>query len=366
MTILAQELPLTPFEVLADSNHKRDFWLEKRQLGIGASEIAIVLGNTRWGTSLSLYAKKLGLWKDNEEEKEYLYWGNRLEPAIIAGYADRTGRAAVPFGLLLRHVRYPWLLATPDALTTDDPAAKARAPELTRAINAIRRVIRHQRNVPPELVHEFVRCSQGWWALQTKNIGLWSAQDWTEGAPDYYVLQCQQESLLLNSTRCTAAALVAGQRLIWEDIERDEITERRIVNLGRKFWHEHVLAKVEPAADGSEHSARALKHLHPLANPETVLQLSAEDMDFAYQRDRVKDQLKALATEIDLMDNTIKQKLGNYERALLPDGTGYSYKTTLTREKTVVYPAGSYRALLRTHPKADKPKKPRKKPADND
>jgi putative phage-type endonuclease len=356
-------VPLTPFEIVCDSTFKRTEWLKARSTGIGASEIATVLGISPWESALALYAKKIGHDLQEEEEKEYLYWGNKLEWAIISGYAERSGRAALPFGLLVRAVRWPWLLATPDALTTDDEEAKKNSQALNRCIGALRRLTRHQRNVPPEVVTEFLHLARGWWPLQTKNIGLWSANHWTEGAPDYYRLQCQQEALLLDMPKCTAAALVAGQKLIWEDVARDELTDRRIVNLSRTFWHEHVLAHVEPKADETESSARALKRMYPLSDPEKILKLPHELLEQAQRRDQLKALEKQTKTELDLIDNTIKQTMGEAAEAVFPDGSGFTYHTIETRERVQVVKAGSYRSLLRKFPKEEKAKKPRKKKA---
>src|SRR5262245_52949583 len=64
----------------------RAAWLEARRKGIGASEIAAVLGISPWESPFSLYWRKVNGW-DYEPSSE-MEWGTRLEPVIAEKYAN--------------------------------------------------------------------------------------------------------------------------------------------------------------------------------------------------------------------------------------------------------------------------------------
>jgi len=351
------------FEVLADSTINQKKWLELRMLGVAASEAASLQGLSPWTSKYALWAQKTKRMPPEDlSGSEPVFWGQRLEWAIIAGYSEKTGRAVVPFGLLCRSLSYPVLLATPDALTTDRPDAKERSHQLNRAVGAMRRAIRQGKVVPFELVAEFEALAEGWFPLQVKNIGFNSAEHWHEGAPDYYRVQCQQEAIVLGKQLCSAAALVAGQSLIWEDIERDELADRRIVNLAQNFWHENVLDNVSPTVDGSDATTTALRRMYKVADPTKVLPLSASLLEVAEERDVLKEQIKSLEERVQAIDNRVRDEMKDASEGRFPDGSGFTYKQYETPEKTVVYPARSYRTLLRKKKPSDKAPRKKKTP----
>jgi putative phage-type endonuclease len=353
------------FEVLCDSTVDEERWLQMRMLGIGASESASIQGISPWVSRYALWALKTKrITPQDLSDNEAVFWGKRLEWPIIAGYAERTKRAVVPFALLIRSIRWPWLLATPDALTTDDEEARKNAHPLNRCIGAMRRLLRQKRHVPFELIAEFEALAVGWFPLQVKNIGLGSAEHWHEGAPDYYRVQCQQEALLLGKARCSAGALVAGQALIWEDVLRDELSDRRIVNLGRTFWQDYVQADVSPMVDGSSSTTVALKGVWKKVDPEKLLQLGGDMLQLAEERDALKEQLKLAEARVQEIDNKIRDVMKDAPEARFPDGSGFTLNQYDQPAKTVSYKACSYRMLLRKKKPSDKktraPKKKKK------
>lgn len=288
-------------------------WLEARKSGIGASEIACVLGVSPWGSALSLFAQKTGQMEPpNLEENEAVFWGNALEEAIIDGYAKRTGRLVKRFAKLIRSKRWPWMLCTPDALTSDDGG-------------------------------------KTWWPLQIKNIGFNSADHWQDGAPEYYRVQVTQEALVFGASKCTAAALVAGQKLVWEDVEVDEILKRKIVNLGGAFWEDHVVKCVAPRADGSDSARAALAALYPRETPGMLAQLPATLLDVDAELLQVKQKQAELDERRSELEIQIKEALKDAEAGILPDGTRYTFKAVNVGPKQM---AGySFRKLTRKAPK---------------
>lgn len=298
------------------SSGDRERWLQLRRSGIGASEIAAVLGESPWLSAVELYAQKIGL--DTEtglDDAEHVYWGNRLESAIVTGYQDRTGRPVEHQGRLLRSIEHPWALCTLDALTTDG------------------------RDGEP-------------WPLEIKNVGVQKAHEWEEGPPRHYVAQLHHQMLVTNTQRATAAALIGGQRMVWCDVERDEILIRRIIHAGRTFWAECVEAGKVPRPDDSDSARRGLAALYKSVDPEKIVQLPGSMLDADAELVELKTKIKAFEKRAAQIENDLKAHLGHAEYGVLADGTRYSWRTQERAEYVVK--AAAFRVLRRHESKSEK------------
>lgn len=89
-------------------------WHAARRAGIGASEIAAVLGISPWESPFSLYWRKVHGW--TFEGSAEMDWGNRLEDAIAGKYQDNHPNVYLQRGELVANPVRPWHLATPDRL----------------------------------------------------------------------------------------------------------------------------------------------------------------------------------------------------------------------------------------------------------
>jgi predicted phage-related endonuclease len=313
-----------PFAIVCHSSD-RDRWLAERRKGVGASESAAILGQQppSWSSAYELWAIKTGRAPEKElDDLEYVFWGSELEPAIISGYGKRTQRTVVPFGLMLRSTRWPWMTATPDALVSES----ATANDASRMAQLVTESIAGH-DILHEMAENVATC--GWWPLQTKNIGFGSADHWANGLPAYYAIQCIHEALVFGAGKVTGAALIAGQRLAWDDItvNLEGTLERQIVNLTKRFMADHVEADVAPAPDHSESSKRALVAVFPLEQPGKKVVLGATAMDRAYELERAKEQLKAAEVEAKRLENLIRAEMGDAEVAIYPDGSAHTLKS---------------------------------------
>jgi putative phage-type endonuclease len=352
MNNAARNLSVVPFDVIADSRD-RENWLKARRTvhTVGASEVACVLGISPFQSAYMLACVKTGrLPPEDLSDSERVFWGNQLEDAIVAGYSGRTGRVAVPFGLTLRSRVHPWMTATPDAFVSER-SSLMDASRMRKILRELRDAFGASSSACSDLAAEFhdnvINC--GWHPLQVKNIGFGSAEHWVEGVPDYYAAQCRAEAIVCGVQRCTGAALVAGQRLVWDDVDRTELTDRQIVNLTRSFVHECEAGRLPPV-DGSESTTGAIKALYPREDPETFAQLGAEWFDHMGDLERMKADRKELDGKISTIENALKAEIGNAPRGILPDGSGWSYRTQKRAASTVA--ASEFRVLRRMKGKA--------------
>lgn len=200
----------------------RESWLALRRTGVGGSDVAALMGLSRYKGAYTLWAEKRGI-AEPAPAGEAAEWGNRLEPVVAARYAeghpDRTVRRV---NGVCRSIERPWALASLDYEVRDPDA--------------------------------------GWGVLEVKTVGLRRAADWAEGVPLYYQTQVQHYLDVTGRAFCDVAALVGGQEYrehrIWADAE-DRAAIRQAVDA---FWR-LVESGEEPdpcALDGA-----ALTAAHP-------------------------------------------------------------------------------------------------------
>lgn len=307
MSNAAVEIAL-PYRVLCDVSDGREQWLRHRQVGIGASEIASVLGESPFASAIELYATKIEKCARDLSDVESVYWGNKLEASIIEAYSERTGRRTRKAGQLLQSVEHPWAICTLDGETwqaANDP-----------------------------------------WPLEVKNVGGFKADEWVDGPPEHYRLQIMQQMLVTGAQKATAVALLGGQRMVWADVPRDEETIRKIIYHGSRFW-ERIQKRDVPAPDGTDGARRALAALYPTGSGVVVLPATAADA--ADEIERLKAERKAIADRLDLLENTVRAAIADREVGVLPDGRSFSHK--LQSRKECVVPASSFRVLRLHQPK---------------
>lgn len=77
--------------VRIDKSTNYQQWLEFRDNGIGASEVATILGMNQWKCSAELYYQKLGVFGPMEDENQAMFMGNELEPVAASLYEYWAG-----------------------------------------------------------------------------------------------------------------------------------------------------------------------------------------------------------------------------------------------------------------------------------
>ena len=295
-----------PFVAVCDSRD-REKWLLERQHGIGASEVAAVMGISNWDSRLSLAARKAGAIGEIADN-EFMSAGRRLEP-FIAEWAleeNEINRRGLACGIMLRSTRYQWLFCTPDYWVKEE----------VDGIEAL---------VP----------------LQIKNT--MRAGDWDDGVPDHIMVQCQTEQVVTGAPWSYVAVLLTGHRLRWHRIEPNDELHTEIIQQTEEFWMDLANGR-EIRPDGSQASTDALRDLYPQDNGETVA-LDGELLAVATEMDLLKEERKAIDLDLNLGENKIKAAMGDATFATFPDGSGYTNKTQTRKGYEVK--ESSFRVLRR-------------------
>lgn len=94
-----------------------DEWLAARRTGIGGSDMAAIMGMSKFRTPLGIYNEKADEpdWLV-EEDTDLTRWGKLLEPVIRQRYSDVTGQDIHAVGFIRDPVHW-WRFATVDGVT---------------------------------------------------------------------------------------------------------------------------------------------------------------------------------------------------------------------------------------------------------
>lgn len=261
----------------------RSAWLEARRSGIGASDAALLMGESRWGDAGTVYARKAA--PSDDASAEWLAWGLALEEPIAQAYASPryAGREVARDGRLLRSREHPWAVCTLDAWTVIDGT-----------------------QVPLELKTDSDRYGYAW----------------DGGVPADYVWQLHHQMLVTGAHRASIACLLAGSRLVWADVERDESRIRRLVRAGSALWTALERGEMPETADHD-----ALASAYPSSDGREIELSGVEWMRADIARCEAAAGAARAEEEKRAIDARIKRAMGRAEVARLDDGTEYRWTT---------------------------------------
>jgi putative phage-type endonuclease len=280
------------------NTNSREEWLAARSVGIGASEMPVLMGESDWGSNLEIWAAKVGESTEEDEDNELKELGRELEGAILRVTMRRACVSMVCRNPLIRSIEHRWCIATPDAITTD---------------------------VEP---------------VEVKNLSFgFSDEEWKEKIPEKYRIQCNQQMLATGAQRCLFGVLVWGNRIVWEWVPRDKLLIRRIIRTGDEFWG-YVERREQPPSDGHKN---ARKFLEKRATSEESIELYRDDIDedvskyaaansrLARLRSEVRDNEKTR----DAAADAIAQRMGAARHAVTADGWEFAWKRSSRKGYTV-------------------------------
>lgn len=257
----------------------RDEWLAERRLGIGGSDAAAVCGLSPWRSRVQVYLDKLGLVEDTEET-ERMRWGNLLEDVIAREYAEREGVKVQRRRQSIAHPEHHWMRANID-----------------RAI---------------------VGQASGVGILECKNVDRFAAKEFgeagTDAVPEYYLLQVVHYMAVTGYGWGRLAALIGGNELRVYEIPRDDELIGNLIEVERRFWEDHVLARLAPEPT----SAEDVSLLYPQDNGRPML-ATAEAIAACKKLVYVKDLIKRLSETQDACELTIKRTIGPNANMLVGD-----------------------------------------------
>lgn len=180
-------------------------WLTKRRGGIGASDIAAIVGVSPWATPLQVWSSKLVDLPDDPDEA--MAWGTRLEPVILDAWQSEEGRNPVTRrGVLLRNIERPWMMVTLDGETMVGQADfDGSGLDVARWERAV---------------------------VEAKASSDWS---WDE-IPTHYVVQVEWALAVTGYRRAIVVVLHGGRKLETYEYVSDPELRAELISAGEEFW----------------------------------------------------------------------------------------------------------------------------------
>lgn len=247
-------------------------WLETRDLGIGGSDAAVIMGMNQYKSPYQLWLEKTGQAEALDlSDNQYVYWGTKNEANIADWFQEETGKKVKRLGTL-RSKEYPFMLANVDRTVVGENAG-----------------------------------------LEIKTAGVRQYRKWKDDEiPDAYYCQCLHYMAVTGADYWYIAVLLGGNEAKWKRIERNEKDIQHLIMAETDFW-KLVETKTPPPVDGSDSCAAALSAQYKGGDPNfsVVLQPSAEDVIESLENDKaIMDALRKQITE---KENRLKALLGNAE-----------------------------------------------------
>lgn len=276
---------------------QREKWLAARRKGIGASDAAKVLGVSRWGGPLHVYADKVGPEQmDDDRDREDQYWGHVMERLILERGSKEIGVHLARDGWLYQNEDRPWQLATPDGHAKDE------------RLNCL---------VPVEA--KFVPMAE---------------RLWDDGLPGDVAAQAHHQMSVMNAPYALVVALIVPLRFVWVRLERDpEFEHEVLLPAEERFWKQ-VQERRPPDAEGCAETLEALRRLWPEDNGE-IIELPQSAEVWANQLTAAREHMKLLKKDEDQAKAELFKVIGEAQAGRLPDGRIVTAKSHVKQEHVV-------------------------------
>lgn len=252
-------------------------WHALRESGIGASEIAAVVGLSPFESAFSLWHRKKGNLPGADPSNPLFYWGHALEPLVANRFAelhpeytvDRTGTWASE--------EEPWQLANLDRILTDQGGHCC----------------------PLEI--KTTRYGDNWGRSGSDEI------------PVHVRCQVIQQMDVFDDPYAWVAVLIGGNDYREYRIEYDADDATALREAGAAFW-ESLQTDEEPPIDASFETYEAVRALHPDIDP--TLDVEIDPVQF-YEYLQLKEAAEVTAANLQRAKSELLHTLGNARRALV-------------------------------------------------
>lgn len=254
----------------------REEWLRYRKCGIGGSDVAAILGISKWNSAISLWLDKTNQTNEPVEENEAMQWGTIMEPIIRNHFAEVTGKTVVEVKAMLQHPEHPFMLADVDGLTTDDEGNPA--------------------------------------ILEIKTASEYKRSEWENDIPSYYQTQVQHYLCVTGVQKAYVAVLIGGNSFKVYEVDADAEIQSMLIAVEKDFWNK-VQNMIRPEMDGSDAAKNLLDSLYHGGIEEQIVMPdeAIEHVDAYVEACAEEDNAKAKKQEA---SNHIKEIMGDYDKAI--------------------------------------------------
>lgn len=257
--------------IIRPKNHEE--WLKAREAGIGASEVAAILGLSPWDSPFSLWLKKTHQVPPTEEN-DAMRRGHYLEDAVVQWWMHETGEQVIKASaddIIYVHPEHSYMRVTPD------------------------RIVKGRKKI-----------------LEVKSTAIQMG----DTIPDYYLAQVQYQMYVTGIHEAELIYIQGGLTFGRFMVAYDEEFANFIAQEVTKFWYNNVLGGQEP--DAINVSDLAVKV--PKSTPEKSIQADDTALAQIAEIREKKAQYEALGKEIETLQDSLKMFMTDSEAILDESG----------------------------------------------
>ncbi len=245
-----------------------------RTTHIGGSDVAAILGLSKWGSPWSCWAEKVGAYQPEMSDPERLALGQDAE-SYLATVFERHHPGLYIRGRqnVLTNPDYPWLRGHADGGVCEAPYSDAD-------------------------------WLAGW---EAKTDNDWAP--WDE-VPAYYQCQAQTYMILTGLPEWRFTVGFARWQVHHYTLAADPADQQLIIDRTRRFWEDHVLTGTPPPADAHPATGVAIDAAH---NADPTLTVDAPDhvRDIVAHLRTWKAQRKQADDMVAELEHTVKVFMGD-------------------------------------------------------
>lgn len=303
-------------------------WLEQRRSGVGASDVAGIMGRSPWASPYSIWADKVGLTPLEERSTRDQELGRELEGLIARWFHEDTGLWVAGEQMIVRRPGTPWF-ATVDGVVVED--------------------------------HEPLSIDDALGVFEAKKSGDRPDQ-WEDGPPEHYVLQCQWAMVCSGLARAWLVPLhlAFGHPVLRiHVIEADPELQAAALAAAEEFWG-YVERREPPPADAHRATTKALAEVH--ADPdEGDVELDGDVLVALDELRDIRARLAVLTEAAAERENVLRAALGDHTYGRVGGRRAVSWKPqtahridtkAVRRDHGAAYDRESTTRVLRLHGEA--------------
>lgn len=240
---------------------------------IGGSDIAAIMGLSRWKTPLKLWLEKTQKTPAPDlSDNEAVELGTELEDFVAKKFSRLTGKAVRRSPKMYQHPQYQYMRAHIDRLATGSD--------------------------------ELLEC---------KTCSAFKLQEWEgDKIPQEYILQVIWYLGITGRKRAWIACLIGGQKFVYKSVDFDSELFELMVDAAKNFWN-CVLTDTPPMIVSDDNDT--MKNLYPTANDNIVDLTSAPEAEETINRnikklEELKKTISSLSLERDKVEAKLKDVIG--------------------------------------------------------
>lgn len=267
-------------------------WHNNRKKGIGGSSVGAILGLSKYSDAYTeyWYYKTPSEELANEEQSEAAYFGSIMENLVVSEFEKRNGKKVTITDEHFHHPKNEWAVGNVDGLIPEEKA--------------------------------IVEC---------KTVSEYLKSEWVgEDAPACYICQVQWYMYVLGYEKAYLCAIVGGNKWVQHEIQRDDELIEMIVDKVSDFWYNNVMKDIPPHITGSNACSKLLDEKYSKCTKEDLKPLTRDFRAKLEELKSLKDTKKLLEDNIRLIENELKEYIGEEQGAYI-DNTEVYWKNTTTK-----------------------------------